>query len=133
MLIARTSPYLVFYHPGYCRLTLKPYSLNLDTLDDPTIHLTNAAIQKQDPLYYDNKEFQIQLVPAVADLIEHSKVGDKDKNKASADYLRLKVDHEIKKCMTDILKVSITVGQRYFCIYMYMCIYTFYIVMHVCV
>ena len=34
-------------YTGYCRLTLKPYSLDLNTLDDPTIHLTNAAIQKQ--------------------------------------------------------------------------------------
>lgn len=108
MLIARTSPYMVFYHPGYCRLTLKPYSLDLNTLDDPTIHLTNAAIQKQGSSYYDHKEFQIQLVSVVADLIDNSQTDEveHEKKKASADYLRNQVDADIMKCMTDILKAS---------------------------
>ena len=60
LLIARNDPtYLAFYHPGYCRLTLIPYSDDESTLDDPTIHLTNAAIQKQGPLYQSMKEFQV--------------------------------------------------------------------------
>ena len=33
-------------------------------------------------------------------------MGDSEKNKASAEYLRNKVDHEIMKCMTDVLKAS---------------------------
>lgn len=63
LLIARTSPsYLAFYHPGYCRLTLQPYSTDDQLLDDSTIHLTNAAVQKQGPLYQEMKEFQVRLV-----------------------------------------------------------------------
>lgn len=51
LLVARNDPsYLAFYHPGYCRMTLKPYSCTLDNLHDTTIHLTNASIQKKDPL-----------------------------------------------------------------------------------
>ena len=61
LLVARNFPsVMAFYHPGYCRLTLKPYNASADLLDDPTIHLTNAAIQKKDPLYQDNKESQIR-------------------------------------------------------------------------
>jgi tubulin polyglutamylase TTLL2 len=61
LLVARTCPtVLAFYHPGYCRLTLKPYTASEDAIDDPSIHLTNAAIQKKDPLYKDNKESQIR-------------------------------------------------------------------------
>jgi hypothetical protein len=101
MLIARNFPcYAVFYHPGYCRLTLKPYSLNMDTLHDSTIHLTNAAIQKKDSLYSDRKEFQIQTVASVANRLE-TETG----NKESADYLLTRLDHDIKRCMVDILKV----------------------------
>jgi hypothetical protein len=60
MLIARNFPtYLVFYHPGYCRMTLKPYTLSSDTLSDCSIHLTNAAVQKKDPTYKEKKEFQV--------------------------------------------------------------------------
>jgi hypothetical protein len=101
MLIARTSPtFLAFYHPGYCRLSLKPYSSDRSTLDDPTIHLTNASIQKKDTIYQDNKEFQIQSPDAVASLIEAQG------NAAGAEFLRSGIDDPIKKCMVDVIKAS---------------------------
>ena len=41
-------------------MTLRPFSL--DSLEDPAIHLTNAAIQKQTEEYKDKekKEFQVK-------------------------------------------------------------------------
>lgn len=103
LLVARNFPsYLAFYHPGYCRLTLKPYNTSSDMLDDPTIHLTNAAVQKKDPLYQENKESQIRTVAAVAAEVEACG------NSACATFLREQLDHEIKKCMADVLKVCIS-------------------------
>ena len=40
MLIASTTPYLVAYHPGYCRLCLTTYSQRSDNLVG---HLTNQV------------------------------------------------------------------------------------------
>jgi hypothetical protein len=61
MLIACNDPSCIaYYHSGYCRLSLKPYSSSLESLEDPTVHLTNASIQKKDPLYELNKEKQVQ-------------------------------------------------------------------------
>jgi hypothetical protein len=103
MLIARTSPtYLVFYHPGYCRLSLKPYSADLDTLSDTTIHLTNASVQKKDAIYEGNKEKQIQTLEMIADQVEaQGKV-------ASANFMRHEIDHFIKRCMIDVFKSAST-------------------------
>ena len=60
LLIARNHPTtLAFYRPGYCRLALKPYSL--EDIDDACVHLTNASVQKKDnPSYADYKEIQVQ-------------------------------------------------------------------------
>lgn len=102
MLIARNAPtVMAFYHPGYCRLTLKPYSAAADLIDDPTIHLTNAAIQKKDPLYKENKESQIRTVEMVAAEIEQTG------NTRAANYMRTQLDHDIKCCMVDVLKASV--------------------------
>jgi hypothetical protein len=63
LLIARNSPTtLAFYHPGYCRLALKPYTIaTVASLEDNCVHLTNAAIQKKDAIYKEegNKELQV--------------------------------------------------------------------------
>ncbi|RYH20006.1 hypothetical protein EON65_24955 [archaeon] len=62
LLIARNYPTTIaFYHPGYCRLALKPYvmSTNEDVLNDTMMHLTNASVQKKDPIYKDNKDKQV--------------------------------------------------------------------------
>ena len=63
MLIARNHPTtLAFYHPGYCRLALKPYDISSAAiLTDPSVHLTNASVQKKDPIYEANKEMQVSL------------------------------------------------------------------------
>lgn len=99
MLIARTSPtYLVFYHPGYCRLSLKPYSADIETLSDTTIHLTNASVQKKDAIYEGNKEKQIQTLAGVADQL------DAQGKTASANFMRHEIDNCIKKCMVDVFK-----------------------------
>jgi tubulin--tyrosine ligase like protein 10 len=45
MLIACVSPFVAYYHPGYCRRTLRQYSLDIATLSDPIIHLSNTSIQ----------------------------------------------------------------------------------------
>ena len=45
MLIAGTSPYMVFYHPGYVRLSLVPYSL---TQEEVHAHLTNQVSKYQE-------------------------------------------------------------------------------------
>ena len=46
LLVARNDPnYLAFYHPGYFRMTLKPYTLDPESLSDTSVHLTNAAGQ----------------------------------------------------------------------------------------
>lgn len=66
LLIARNFPgTLAFYHPGYCRLALKPYSIaTLASLEDNSVHLTNAAIQKQTSTYKEegNKEVQVTYI-----------------------------------------------------------------------
>lgn len=101
MLVARNHPsYIALFHPGYCRLTLKPYSDSLESLSDATIHLTNAAVQKKDPLYEDNKDFQIQSVESVAALIEQA--GDP----RGAAFLRADLDTQVKRCMVDVLRSS---------------------------
>ena len=107
MLVARTSPtYAVFYHPGYCRMTLKPFTMSPESLEDSSIHLTNAAVQKHTPEYQDRKEFQIQSPESVADAIERGG------NPASATYIREKLDHDIKCCMVDVLKAATPKFQR---------------------
>ena len=66
LLISRNYPTtLAFYHPGYCRLSLRPYSIaTLASLEDNAIHLTNAAIQKQTSTYKEegNKEMQVSVM-----------------------------------------------------------------------
>lgn len=97
LLVARNFPQtLAFYHPGYCRLALKPYDTS--SLSDSCVHLTNASVQKKDPLYTENKDIQIQSVSAIADAMEQNGLPE------SANYIRNKIDHEIMLCMVDVLK-----------------------------
>ena len=101
MLVSRNHPsYLAFFHPGYCRLTLKPYTDSVESLADSTVHLTNAAVQKKDPLYEANKDFQIQSVESVAALIEQT--GDAQ----GAAFLRNDLDTHVKCCMVDVLRAA---------------------------
>jgi hypothetical protein len=107
MLIARTSPqYLVFYHPGYCRMTLKRFEKSQESLEDPSIHLTNAAIQKYTEEYKEMKEFQIQTPQAVADAIEAGG------NAEGAKYMRTEMEHDIKYCMVDVIQAAVPKFRR---------------------
>lgn len=60
LLISTSVPsFVCYYHPGYCRLSLKAYSTDEESLPDPFIHLTNASVQKKDASYHDKKELQV--------------------------------------------------------------------------
>jgi hypothetical protein len=107
LLISRNYPkYLAFYHPGYCRLTNKDYTGDDACIKDNTIHLTNNAVQKGDPDYTENKEFLIQTPSALADACE------KDGNVSAAEYVRTKLDSDIKRCMVDVVKAGKKKMQR---------------------
>lgn len=106
-LVARNHPkYLVFYHPGYCRLTNKDYTNDEASICDNTIHLTNNAIQKGNANYLEAKESLIQTPAALADAVE------KEGNASAAEYVRTKLDHDIKRCMVDVIKAGKTKMQR---------------------
>lgn len=101
LLVARNDPsYMCFFHPGYCRLTTRAYDDSIENLSDPIIHLTNASLQKKDPDYKANKDFQVQSLESVADRIEAGG------NVESANYLRREMHEQIKKCMADIVRAS---------------------------
>jgi len=48
-LIARTTPHVWFFRPGYCKVALEPY--RSDDLENRLAHLTNACVQKSHPDY----------------------------------------------------------------------------------
>lgn len=103
LLISRTYPTTIaFYHAGYCRLALKPYALtDSEGLKDTMMHLTNASVQKKGEDYKDNKDKQIQSMSMIVeDLLSRGK-------ESNANFIRDHLDDAIKKCMTDILTVSI--------------------------
>lgn len=107
MLIAKTDPGIVaYYHPGYCRLTLKPFTMAPESLQDVTVHLTNAAIQKKDPLYATLKEKQIQLRENLADALDEANKPD------NAKFMRTDIDEQIKLCMVDLLTASSPIFHR---------------------
>lgn len=105
LMIARTHPKtLAFYHPGYCRLALKPYPTDYDSLlaslDDTMLHLTNASIQKKGADYAQQGDQQIQSIAALIHYLEENG------QTAQAAYMRDGLDSDIKRCMVDILKAS---------------------------
>lgn len=107
MLVARTDPgYLAFYHPGYCRFTMLPYSYDPANAGDPFIHLTNAAVQKKHPNYQERKNKQTMCPQDVIELL----VADGDHG--SADYMRDQMENDMMICMVDVLKAAKVKLQR---------------------
>lgn len=104
LLIARNQPnMLAFYHPGYARLTTKPYSDDLATLSDASIHLTNASIQKRQDNYKENDEVKDRQTQSLEQLAQRLEADGKHEN---AKYLREQFDMDVKKAMVDVLKAS---------------------------
>lgn len=102
LLVARTDPaFLAFHHPGYCRLALTPYSADPSTLGNNLMHLTNAAVQKKGPAYATLKNYQVQGMEAVAASLDRN-----PDMKHNADFIRTQLDHEIKKCMVEVIKAA---------------------------
>lgn len=69
MLIAGTCPYMVFYHPGYVRLSVVPYSLNQQEIH---AHLTNQYVQKKHPLYEQVKEETVWSLEKLQEYINNT-------------------------------------------------------------
>ena len=53
VLIAGTTPYFLFYHEGYLRVSIKKFSAN----SDKDVHLTNSHIQTQSSNFSADKHF----------------------------------------------------------------------------
>jgi len=52
-IVARTTPHLWFFRPGYCKVALEPYKP--DDLSDRLSHLTNACVQKTHSEYREKR------------------------------------------------------------------------------
>mmetsp|Transcript_21428 Transcript_21428/g.31037 ORF Transcript_21428/g.31037 Transcript_21428/m.31037 type:complete len:826 (-) Transcript_21428:53-2530(-) len=101
MLIAQVMPHtIVYFYPGYARRTLKPYTLDLSSLEDSVVHLSNTSIQKKSSDFKEHKDSQILTREELVDAVERA--GDVE----SAAFLRNKINSEMKKCMVDIIKAS---------------------------
>jgi len=60
MLITRTSPtYKAYFHPGYCRRTLRKFSLDVESLTDEAVHLSNVSVQRKLPDYKERVASQV--------------------------------------------------------------------------
>lgn len=108
LLITRTSPtYKAYYHPGYCRRTLRKYTLDPKALSDEAVHLSNVAIQKKLPDYKERIATQVQLRNQLAEClkVEGDEVGA---NYVESDEL----NDGIKQCMIDCLKAGMPNLQR---------------------
>lgn len=110
LLIARNFPTTIaFYHPGYCRMALKPYNKDPSqvNLDDNMVHLTNASIQKQGKEYTDNAEAGAQQIQSIQQVANALQMSDDANLQQAASYLTSgELDRDIKKCMVDVLKAG---------------------------
>lgn len=110
LLIARNFPTTIaFYHPGYCRMALKPYNADVTqgNLDDAMVHLTNASIQKQGKEYQENAEAGAQQIQSIAQVAHTLHTSDDVHLQQAAEYMISgTLDIDIKKCMVDVLKAG---------------------------
>jgi hypothetical protein len=104
LLIARNQPNMqAFFHPGYCRLTTKPYSDDLALLSDNSIHLTNASVQKKQDNYKENEEVKDRQTQSLEMLAQRLEA---DGHSENARYLREDFHTDVKRSMVDVLKAS---------------------------
>ncbi|KAM9342382.1 protein polyglycylase TTLL10 [Pholidichthys leucotaenia] len=68
LLIACTTPYMVFFRHGYVRLTCDPYDPRSNNL---SAHLTNQHIQKKNPQYEELKEDTVWSMETFNDYVNH--------------------------------------------------------------
>lgn len=91
-LIARTTPHLWYFHPGYCKVALEPYA-GADA-GNRFAHLTNACVQKTHPDYKQRRGQHIwSLAEAEADLVERGHPG------VEAGAFWAKVHEEMKRSL----------------------------------
>merc|ERR1711991_1044404 len=111
LLISRNSPkYLGYYHPGYCRMTVSKYSTDADSITDKLVHLTNNAVQKHDPNYQSLRERIGQTPESVADIIQQEgkfPASCAEYMRGSGSYEGKGLNHDIKRCMVDVLHAGI--------------------------
>ena len=104
LLIARNQPSVIaLFHPGYARFTTTPYSADLDKLDDPSIHLTNASVQKKQAAYKDDTDVKDRQTQSLEMICQRLEADGKHDNAA---YLRERFLIDVKRCMVDVLKAS---------------------------
>jgi hypothetical protein len=101
-LIARNEPhYLAYYHPGYCRRSLKAYSTSDESLADSSVHLTNVSVQKKVSNFASERESLIMLPKDLADQAESEGFA------VAAAFMRDgRMDLAIKECMVGVLKAA---------------------------
>eukprot|EP00794_Sanderia_malayensis_P015068 gene15068-16623_t len=93
MLIASTVPYMVFYHPGYVRLSCVEFS---NDSTDITAHLTNQYIQKKHPEYSKGREASVWTMQRFNDYINSTY---KDEKNIPEDWAKDELTLRMKEIM----------------------------------
>ncbi|KAJ7393525.1 protein-glycine ligase, elongating [Desmophyllum pertusum] len=78
MLIASTTPYIVFYHPGYVRMSCVPYTPYTQDATGLHAHLTNQYVQKKHPMYSSMKEDTVWSFERLQSYIDEKYAKDKE-------------------------------------------------------
>ncbi|KAL9971339.1 hypothetical protein ACROYT_G023851 [Oculina patagonica] len=78
MLIASTTPYIVFYYPGYVRLSCVPYTPYTQDATGLHAHLTNQYVQKKHPMYSSVKEDTVWSFERLQSYIDETYAKEKE-------------------------------------------------------